>query len=797
MVFDQVPAWSVGAQLVVAGAAGVVLVDRGHRAVRAVDDRTSTWLAWFAFVLAAGLVVNVWVLSAPAHRVDQLAFVRSVLLIAAAVTVLPVAARLAGARVPRSVLVALAAVGSVRLLMWPVSDEVSAHVVGGSGALEYGSLVLATAVPGAVLVLAGLVRLWPSWDDRIERLTFATGLGGALAVLAASFVAAPAMAEALTGWGFAPLVVALVAVVVRRHRHRDEHADALAVVAARERARAQRLGVRGDLACEAAEAAWWELDPATGRFRAAESAWALLDGGRGSGADDGVTDRRVREGSVDLALDGLHADVRHEARHRLQSLATGAVERVRARVALEGGDRWIEVSARPTDAHPAWVVGIARDVTIDEIDERRIHEQRTRGVHRGGDGARVVGEECDEQLARGRTVRVLVVEVHGLDEIALLHGERAVGAALGQVLDRVAWARPVGAQVATLSDRHLVVLVPGECDAVGLATRIHGLLDRPVEAAGRAVRVSAGIGIAEGPGDGGGFELLVGRARAVAARSTAVTPTVRFDAAELEGAGVELDMATHVGWALAHDAIHVAFQPVVDARSGEVRSVEALVRCWHPVLGEVPTEHIVASAAAQGTALELFRTVLRAALASLRAWRDEGLVETVSVNVSPSLLADERTLSVCDDELASAGLPPQALVLEVTEHPGADDLVQHGEHYRARGIGLAIDDFGVGHSGAGRLAGLRVDVVKLDRSLVSGLDVDERRGIVVSLANQAAHALGASVVAEGVETGQEADVLRDAGVDALQGFAISRPLSPVEATEFLRRSRARRSNGAD
>ena len=67
MVFDQVPAWSVGAQLVVAGAAGVVLVDRGHRAVRAVDDRTSTWLAWFAFVLAAGLVVNVWVLSAPAR----------------------------------------------------------------------------------------------------------------------------------------------------------------------------------------------------------------------------------------------------------------------------------------------------------------------------------------------------------------------------------------------------------------------------------------------------------------------------------------------------------------------------------------------------------------------------------------------------------------------------------------------------------------------------------------------------------------------------------------------------------
>lgn len=806
MVFDQLPAWSVGAQLVVAGAAGAVLVDRGHRATRAVADRTSSWLAWFAFVLAAGLVVNVWVLSAPAHRVDQLAFVRSVLLIAAALTVLPVAARLAGSRAPRWAVGALGAVGAVRLVMWPVSDQVSAHRVGGSGALEYGSLVLATAVPAVALVAAGLAALWPAWDDRVERLTFVAGAGASMVVLAASFAVAPAAAELLTGWGLVPLVVSLVAVVVRRHRRRDERADSLDDVARGERTRAARLAVRGDLACEAADAAWWEVEPHTGRVRASESAWALLDGVKQEGGGTIVVHDGTIDVSLDRALERLHADARHDARHRLVSLADGVVERIRARVALAGGERWIELAASPTDTEPSWVVGIARDVTTDELDDRRLRAQRSRGVHDGPDGASRVAALCDGWMSDGRAVDVLVVEVRRLDDIGLLHGEVAVDAALAQMLERVGWAQPADAHVARLSDRHLVVVVPsvghstgsfsaGSLSAGSLAAKVHGLFDLPVAVAGQRIRLSGSVGIATGPVDGPSFQLLAARARAVASRSGVAPATARFDLIDLAGAGTELDMATHVAWALAHDAIQVAFQPVADAHTGAVRSAEALVRCWHPQLGDVPTEHIVLSAEAHGTALELFRTVLRAALSAVREWRATGLLETVSVNVAPALLADERTLAICEGELATAGLPPEALVLEVTEHHGVDDLARHGARYRARGIALAIDDFGVGHSAVGRLAGMPVDVVKLDRTLVAGLDLDERREVVVALANQIAHALGARVVAEGVETGPEADVLRGAGVDALQGFGICPPLPFGAMTAYLEELRAHRDAG--
>ena len=211
MSIDQVPVWSVGSQLLIAGAAALVVVERLLLARRAGHDRSAPWLAGLAFVLTAGLLANVWMLSSPSHRIDEIAFVRSILLVAAAIVLVPVAARLAGVHVPRWSMWMLGAVGAGRLLLWPMSDFVSRHELASSGVLRYGSLVAVTAVPAALLVVAGVVSVWSRWDDRVERATFVAGIGGAIAILVASFLVEPVLGELLTGWGLAPLVVAVVA----------------------------------------------------------------------------------------------------------------------------------------------------------------------------------------------------------------------------------------------------------------------------------------------------------------------------------------------------------------------------------------------------------------------------------------------------------------------------------------------------------------------------------------------------------------------------------------------------------
>ena len=133
--------------MLIAGAAAFVVVERVGLARRAGRDRSAPWLAGLAFVLSAGLLSNVWMLSSPAHRIDQIAFVRSVLLVAAAIVLVPVAARLAGVHVPRWTMLLLGCVGAVRLVLWPMSEFVSRHDVASSGMLRYGSLVAVTAAP--------------------------------------------------------------------------------------------------------------------------------------------------------------------------------------------------------------------------------------------------------------------------------------------------------------------------------------------------------------------------------------------------------------------------------------------------------------------------------------------------------------------------------------------------------------------------------------------------------------------------------------------------------------------------
>lgn len=226
------------------------------------------------------------------------------------------------------------------------------------------------------------------------------------------------------------------------------------------------------------------------------------------------------------------------------------------------------------------------------------------------------------------------------------------------------------------------------------------------------------------------------------------------------------------------DQLHLAFQPVVDLRTGAVLGAEALLRWQHPGRGPVPPAAAVEAAERSGLIHPLGRLVLDRALAQLSAWRRAGRDLTMHVNVSPHQLRRSDFPDRVADLLHRHGLPPGSVLLELTESAvmGGDASVHSAlDDLRVRGLRLGLDDFGTGYSSIGHLHELPVHTVKVDRSLVAGIgssgaSLDLLRAVVGLL-----DASAVGVVVEGVETAVQAAHARAIGCRSAQGYLFGRP----------------------
>lgn len=237
--------------------------------------------------------------------------------------------------------------------------------------------------------------------------------------------------------------------------------------------------------------------------------------------------------------------------------------------------------------------------------------------------------------------------------------------------------------------------------------------------------------------------------------------------------------------AIAAQRLEIVFQPQVDLRTGRVAAVEGLSRWTHDRLGPIPPSQFVAVAEATGAIHQLGRFALAECCRYGRAWHDRGRELAVSVNVSPLQLAGAAFFDELERELAGSGIPPADLILEVTEAEQLSDpeaLVARLDIVRDWGVTVSIDDFGTGHSSMDRAATLHAGELKLDRSLLAR---DDRETIAAAVSD--AHRIGMRVVAEGVETARQLDLVRAAGCDRAQGYYISRPLPRPELDDWLMR----------
>jgi diguanylate cyclase (GGDEF)-like protein len=338
------------------------------------------------------------------------------------------------------------------------------------------------------------------------------------------------------------------------------------------------------------------------------------------------------------------------------------------------------------------------------------------------------------------------------------------------------------------------VVEPGE--AMQVANRILESLQLPFVLADKEVFSNASIGIAfSHPGETDADELLRNADVAMYAAKSCGKGRVevfesRLHTEVLRRLALEADLRA----AVERNEFVIYYQPTVRLDSGDVSGFEALVRWQHPERGLVPPGEFIASAESSGLIVPIGRWVLREACQQVRRWQTayagaERL--SISINLSARQLQDACIVDDVADALAASGLEPSALVLEITETLLMQDVeatVQRLRQLKALGVRLAIDDFGTGYSSLSYLRRFPVDVLKIDRSFVSGVGDGSEDAVLTEAIVMLAHTLRLKVVAEGIEEPEQLAFLRRLACDLGQGYYFARPLPVSELEDLLERT---------
>jgi diguanylate cyclase len=408
------------------------------------------------------------------------------------------------------------------------------------------------------------------------------------------------------------------------------------------------------------------------------------------------------------------------------------------------------------------------------------------------------------QSARGstRALMVLLVDLDRFREINDVLGTAAGDEVLRQAASRL--TNLVGgrreerdgqgrAMTARLGGNEFAVLLPvvrGPLSVIEAANRVTEELQRPYQLGEAAVSVwvSAGASVAIG-GQHEVDDLLRQADMALDEAKTTKVGAVVFDPVRHVRGQSRLMLLTELRRAVDNgNEIVLYYQPKIDLLSGEIRGVEALARWHHPTRGLMPPSEFIPAAEGSGLILTLTTLLLDLALAQVRDWLDQGLHLPVAVNISTRSLADKKLPDRVTQSLLKYAVPAEMLRLEVTESTEILDSVRAMEilqRLREIGVRLAIDDFGTGYSSLSTLKTLTFDELKIDKSFVLGMGVEEGNSALVQASIDLGHTLGLTVVAEGVEASDHVWELRRMGCDMGQGYLFARPMPAADLQGWM------------
>ena len=400
---------------------------------------------------------------------------------------------------------------------------------------------------------------------------------------------------------------------------------------------------------------------------------------------------------------------------------------------------------------------------------------------------KVFRQRLEDMLRHNSLGAVVLLDLDRFKEVNDSLGHHAGDELLRVVAERLQRAVRGGDTVSRLGGDEFGLLLPSIGDVAAahdLAARARAALAVELELQGVPLSIEASFGIALHPSDASTAESLLRCADAAMYQGKSGTQgVVLYEAAHAKLASQRLSLQADMRRAIDRDELRLHYQPKIDLKSGLVVSVEALVRWQHPDRGLLAPAEFLPAIEQTGLIDPFTDWVLSHALADCAAWTAAGETWCVAVNVSARNLDAARFPEFVATSLRKSGIHHARLQLEVTETAMSIDQVAAKatlETLASYGIGVALDDFGMGYASLAHLRTLPLTEVKVDRGFVSGIENSESDREIVRSLVQLAHGLGLYVTAEGVENAATARWLLDVGCDSAQGYYFSRPVPWTE-----------------
>lgn len=529
-------------------------------------------------------------------------------------------------------------------------------------------------------------------------------------------------------------------------------------------------------------------------------------------------------GDYRALLAACHPDDQPALRRAIRNAIENDIgSRVEHRVLYrDGSERVMEMhlAVLPDDNGSRHLLGISMDVTARKETEREIlrlaYFDRLTGLPNRSLLELILDQEIPRAHLGGQCVVLLFIDLDLFSRVNNAMGHSAGDAVLRQVatrlsrlfeapasqvlLERLSLSMELsggwhGALVARLGADIFAVLATGPLgsDALtaALASRVQQLFQQPFLYRGQEVFVTASLGLSCSDSASCPAETLLQQSDMALreAKSQGRNDIRQYHRGLVTQVSTQMSIQTDLRKALRQGEFQVYYQPKLAVASGRVTGFEALIRWQHPQRGQISPDQFITVAEETGQIVDIGRWVLQASCYQFRQWLEQSLVGgRVAVNISARQFREPNLVDMVMGALAQAGLDPRYLELEITEGvlmsaPNASDVVAE---LRRCGISIALDDFGTGFSSLAYLTRFPIDTLKIDRCFVHDITHESEQAAIVTAVTSLSHRLNLKVVAEGVETDAEYQVVDELSCDEVQGFRVCKPLTALEAGQWLR-----------
>lgn len=447
------------------------------------------------------------------------------------------------------------------------------------------------------------------------------------------------------------------------------------------------------------------------------------------------------------------------------------------------------------------IYGIGRNVTEQKKAEKQIANLAYYDFETGLPNRLSFSEKLAELLERAakkkRKLSVLFIDMDRFKIINDSLGHYAGDEILKELADRVKVILPSGSFLGRFAGDKFTLILSKNINVeniVTVAKNIQSSIAVPVLYHGKEYFITASIGISMYPDDGHEEQTLLRNADAAMNRTKLKGGNkIKFYSTEINNQALfRLELESYLRKALVKDEFFLSYQPLIDLDTGTIYGSEALIRWNHPKLGLIPPVDFIPLAEETGLIHDIGRWVLENACLQTKKWQDLGLGSlSVSVNVSANQFQQSQFVDEVKTALNQSGLEPHYLNLELTEsvmlrNVSRSILVM--KELQLMGVKVSIDDFGTGYSSLSYLKNLPINTLKIDRSFIKNLRDDQSDIAIVKAIITMGHGLNVKVVAEGVETVEQLNLLKQLKCHYAQGFYIQRPLTIIDFEAGLRKS---------